>query len=446
MQIRKFEAPTIQEALDHIKRELGPEAIILQTKRNRRAFGLLSKPSFEVTAAVTEKALHQKQALDRRIPEKSRDVFQRLSAEKQAKMIEKSTPAPASARTRPATQRRYADIEDDGQKRVVQRNVPPAFTPERRAEKAPDHVPPSVQVELQKLKNELGEIRKQQEQKTDSPTPPPQGYLANVVLKELFDQLLINGMDRIYALDLVKQVSFVVGDEHGGPSEPALDQLAVELLGNTQVSSLLDGVTPRESDPSRTEPMIHAFVGPTGVGKTTTLAKIASEAVIRRKLKTALINIDTYKVAAEDQLASYARILKIPCRTVSTAADLETVMQDYRSMDLVLIDTTGRSQRDTESLNEMERLLHSLPSARTQLVLSATTRDQELYEMGKRFSVFRPEGLIVSKLDEAVVYGAIYNVHQKLKLPLVYFTTGQRVPEDIEEATRERMVSLLMDV
>src|SRR5690606_8823694 len=139
----------------------------------------------------------------------------------------------------------------------------------------------------------------------------------------------------------------------------------------------------------------YAMVGPTGVGKTTTLAKIASEAVIRKKLKTALINIDTYKVAAEDQLGSYARILKIPCRTVSTAEDLEIALQDYRSMDLVLIDTTGRSQRDTESLNEMERLIHSIPMARTQLVLSATTRDQELYEMGKRFSIFRPEGLIV---------------------------------------------------
>ena len=121
-------------------------------------------------------------------------------------------------------------------------------------------------------------------------------------------------------------------------------------------------------------------------------------------------------------------------------------IQDFTSLDLVLIDTTGRSQKDPQSLKEMEKLLTLIPGLQSQLILAATTRDNELYDMSARFSIFRPQGIIVSKLDEAMIYGALYNVTQKTKLPLLYFTTGQRVPEDIEEASRERVVSLVMDL
>jgi flagellar biosynthesis protein FlhF len=223
-----------------------------------------------------------------------------------------------------------------------------------------------------------------------------------------------------------------------------MDRVAGEIMLSTEVVSALAGIEPNRGEGGK--PAIIALVGPTGVGKTTTVAKLASEAALRRNLRVGLVNLDSYKVAAFDQLGTYAKILNVPFRSVASKEDLAVAMQDFQSLDLVIVDTTGRSQRDPDSLRELQELLVALPDARTHLVLSATTRDMELYDMANRFSAFRPRGIIMSKLDEATIYGAIYNVSQKIKLPLAYFTTGQRVPEDIEEATRERLASLILDL
>ena len=150
-------------------------------------------------------------------------------------------------------------------------------------------------------------------------------------------------------------------------------------------------------------------------------------------------------MAAFDQLGTYAKILNVPFRSAASAEELRVAIQDFQALDLVIVDTTGRSQRDPASLKEMQDMLQAVPDIRLELVLSVTTRDNELYDMANRFSIFRPQGIIVSKLDEASMYGSIYNVSHKVKLPLLYFTTG-RVPEDFEEATKERVAALIMDL
>ena len=136
----------------------------------------------------------------------------------------------------------------------------------------------------------------------------------------------------------------------------------------------------------------------------------------------------------------------MPYRSVENADELKAAIMDFKSLDLILIDTAGRSHRDPEALRIMHDILLTVPQIRTQLVLSATTRDGELYDQSQRFDIFNPAGLVFSKLDEATTFGAIYNVSMKSKLPLSYFTTGQRVPEDIEEASRERLAALVMDL
>ena len=214
-------------------------------------------------------------------------------------------------------------------------------------------------------------------------------------------------------------------------------------MESTEGISPLGGI---EAENQQNGPAVIALVGPTGVGKTTTVAKMASEALLKRNLKVGLINLDSYKVAAFDQLGTYAKILNVPFRSVSTQEELKAALLDFQSLNLVLVDTTGRSQRDPGSLKDMQAMLSSVPNLRTHLVLSVITRDSELYDMATRFSIFRPQGLIMSKLDEATIFGSIYNVSQKVKLPLLYFTTGQRVPEDIEEASRERVASLILNL
>ena len=260
-------------------------------------------------------------------------------------------------------------------------------------------------------------------------------------LQEAYNQLVLAGVDKRFAMPLVKKAMFDLGDSASLNGDRVLDQVAFEVMQSVKVVSPMQHLLGSKQEGPRTV----AWVGPTGVGKTTTLAKVASEAILKHGKRVGLINMDSYKVAAFDQLATYAKILNVPFRSAESAEDLQAAVADFKSLDLILIDTAGRSQKDPESLSQMKRMLDAV-GAESQLVLSVTTRDSDLYDMAHRFGLFSPKSVTLSKLDEANTFGGIYNVHQKTKLPLLYFTIGQRVPEDIEDASRERMVSLLMDL
>lgn len=477
MQVKKFEAPTIQEALDTIKRELGPEAIILQTKKNKRGFGLMSKESVEVTAAVSDRSLQKKAYVEKRLPEPSRQAVKGLPADRQADMYEKylekatstrdqvqiGSKSRAAARTmssgagamaagpaKPAetkkiTATRYIDIDDE-ESTTPQPAARPAQRPVSASGATAAGPVMAVEEEMKHLKRMIEELKMTQETARDAVGAQAmmgQSGIQTPALQDAFDQLVMNGVDKRYAFGLIKKVAFELGTGQSSDPDRVADQMAEEIMKSTEVASALSGVSPRAEGAA---PVVVALVGPTGVGKTTTVAKMASEALLRRNLKVGLINLDSYKVAAFDQLGTYAKILNVPFRSVATVEDLKAALADFRSLDLVLVDTTGRSQKDPESLREMQALVSAIPDVRTELVLSVTTRDAELYDMASRFSIFRPQGLILSKLDEAMIYGAIYNVSQKVKLPVLYFTTGQRVPEDIEEATRERVAALILDL
>ncbi len=511
MKVKKFEAPTMQEALETIKRELGPEAIVLHTKQNKKGFGLLNSGSVEVTAAISERAESRKKFADVRMPDASRKAIENLPADKQAEIYDRylekhlgqklrdrearapqqdvsprvanaargaaaySPQAVASSGggmdlvsaepqvsfSRPITTTRYADIDSDeipsesaGKQGRAARDAVIQRTIAEKARQAIGIGTPvasgamglSLQEEVTHLKRMLQELKENQD--ADSSPSREQGArggtLFTSALRDAFDHLVVSGLERRNALELLKKAGFELGPEKA--EDPALveEQVAHELIESIETLGALAQIEPRSKTGSLNSPLTVALVGPTGVGKTTTIAKIASEAILKRGLKVGLVNLDSYKVAAVDQLATYAKILNVPFRSAGSAEDLRAAIHDFKGMDLILVDTTGRSQKDPESLKEMEGILHSVPNLQTQLVLSATTRDAELHDMANRFSIFLPQGLVFSKLDEATTFGALYNTSQKSKLPLMYFTTGQRVPEDLEEATRERLVSLIL--
>ena len=505
MQVKKFEAPTIQEALETIKRELGPEAIILHTKKNRKGFGLLGNGSVEVTAAVSERALQKKGISEKKLPPEAKEKLRNLPADRQAEVYDKqlermlarqaattrdevslgaSRPSVSQAAARAAAQaqdagRRAAAMQSAARAAVGGGISPEAKAAESRVTRTPyididaDTRPMAGQAagvraavtggrpaargavagsmpleeEVQHLKRMLVELKEAQD---SSPQAGARvGLMDNgftPAAEEVFDQLVMGGMERKFALQLIRKAVFELGEERANSEELVVDQVAAEVMEATKVKSILGDLEPRAKTGRQGPPAVIALVGPTGVGKTTTIAKLASEAILRRNLKVGLVNLDSYKVAAFDQLATYAKILNVPFRSAQSADDVQSALGDFKGLDLVIIDTTGRSQRDPGSLKEMQELLAAIPGIRTELVVSATTRDAELYDIANRFSIFRPEGLIVSKLDEATVYGAIYNVCQRSKLPLIAFTTGQRVPEDIEEASRERVAALVLEL
>jgi flagellar biosynthesis protein FlhF len=451
MQIKKFEAPSIQEALDAIKRELGPEAIILQTKRNRKGFGLMGGASVEVTAAISDRSMNKRAFTESRLPEAGRETLRNLTASRQADILEKSVERAErkSAINVPKkmTERRYVDIDshevsaNSSAPAPRTRVAPPAIPPGRELERSAA----PLEEEVRHLKRMIEELKIAQDDAGAMGTTFASQLHDNPALTDAFEHLLMNGVDKRYALGLVKKAGFELGPQEAKNPDAVLDQVTYEVMSALDTLNPFETLTPG----SRGEagPFCLALVGPTGVGKTTTLAKLASLAVLKKNLRVGLVNLDVYKVAAFDQLQTYAKILNIPFRSAGNLEELQSAIGDFKGLDLVLIDTTGRSQRDETSLKEMSELVRSLEiPVQIHLCVASPTRDLELYDIANRFAVFKPTGLAVTKLDESSLFGSIFNVANRAKLPLSYFTTGQRVPEDLEEASRERVASLIMDL
>jgi len=188
---------------------------------------------------------------------------------------------------------------------------------------------------------------------------------------------------------------------------------------------------------------ILAMVGPTGVGKTTTIAKLAALAY-KQGVTVALITIDTFRIGAIAQLQTYSGIMDTPMEIASTPAELAQAIAAHADKQLILIDTAGRNPRDQKRIQEMKAFLEVNPAIEIHLCLSATTRDRELAQAVTRFGVLPVSRMLFTKLDESMSFGCIVNTHLKNKLPLSYLTTGQRVPEDIETASSQRVADLVV--
>lgn len=530
MQVKKFEAPTLQEALDQVKKELGPEAIILQTRKGRRGFGLLSKPMVELTVAVSDRSQQKRQAVDRRMTDETRKLVRTLPAEKQAEIIDKYSSQASFAQgglsldtgvgQRKITATRYIDIEDSPtageapkrkfwtgkpavqataygkaqgglqnevhsegasesdhshlnfasqvaqvQDRVQVRSSGAAQTQATRAYDAPQSAQTaaslshssshlsshssahssSLEAEMAQLKRRIEELSQDRQVSKDS--SGDYFGMKSPLLQDAFDQLVVHGMDRRFAFVLAKKAAFEVGESGPVSSDRLLDGLAKEIMESLRVASFFEN-SPQggQTKDQGGRPRIVALVGPTGVGKSTTAAKIASEALLKRGLKVGLVNLDFQKVGAFDQLATYAKVLGIPFRSALSAEDFRSAVADFHRMDLILVDTGGCSRKEEASSKKTSDVLREFPEIESYVVLSAITREAEQLDVLGRLHGSQPKGLIISKLDEATLYGPIYNLVQKVKLPLVYFTVGTRVPEDLEPASAERVASLLVEV
>jgi flagellar biosynthesis protein FlhF len=185
-----------------------------------------------------------------------------------------------------------------------------------------------------------------------------------------------------------------------------------------------------------------ALVGPTGVGKTTTLAKIAAHFALKIQKKVAILTGDSYRIAAAEQLSVFGKIMNLPVDVVENRQEIVHALRRLKEMDLILIDTAGQSHRDKYRIHELNRLLRDLPITK-HLVLSCTTRERDLEHIVERFRCLGLDRLLFTKLDEAATFGTILNLAYSTGLPLSYLTIGQKVPEDIREATPDILASLV---
>ncbi|MDD6794986.1 MAG: flagellar biosynthesis protein FlhF [Clostridiaceae bacterium] len=185
------------------------------------------------------------------------------------------------------------------------------------------------------------------------------------------------------------------------------------------------------------------LVGPTGVGKTTTIAKLAGRLSLIDKKKVGLITVDTYRIGAVEQLKTYAEIMSIPFKVVITLKEMEEAVESMKDCDVVLIDTTGRSSKNTMQISELRAFIDKSKADSVNLVISATTKNRDIKTIAEGYKVLGYKSVIITKLDETTVYGALYNIEKAAKEPIRFITVGQNVPDDIKQANKDEIIKLI---
>jgi flagellar biosynthesis protein FlhF len=401
------------EALTQVKSAMGGDAVILHTRtfQTRYCLGLRRREVVEITAGKgfnIERGRRQQQAAKPAEPRPANGLA--------AYSRHLSTPA-APSRIRP-------DNFD----------VPPRNALE--GSRAIMETPAAGNAVLLGLTNDMNSLKAMVKDlvTTTRSAKAPQ------VPEDLFDyymQLIENQVAEELAHEIIRTIQKTVRPEQYSNAEIMRERIAEQL----------EKLLPTTGPITRTKtkgPHVVALIGPTGVGKTTTIAKLAANLKLREKHRVGLITLDTYRIAAVDQLKRYADIIGSPLRVVANAEDLTEAMLSMQDCDFILIDTAGRSPNDTMKLNELKSLLAIAEPDEVHLVVSTTASEQCIQLAISRFGDVRVDKIIFTKLDEAAHVGVVLNVVRKVNKSLSYVTTGQDVPDDIEVGRGRRLAQLIL--
>jgi flagellar biosynthesis protein FlhF len=288
--------------------------------------------------------------------------------------------------------------------------------------------PAALNQRLDSIQRMLESLNKARHLGDDSEVPPE--------LFQLYTELLDSDVEEELSRDLIFRVR-----RHVKPEQLHDHDFCKSLLTGL-VESDFHVASPIKPTPGRRR--VVALVGPTGVGKTTTIAKLAANFRLRDGIKMGLVTVDTYRVAAVEQLRTYAEIIDLPMKVVTSPLEMRRALDELVGLDLVLIDTGGRSPRDELKIQELKTLLAEAQVDEVHLVLSLMAGINNLKSACEKFSAANTTALILTKLDEAAGMGSLLTAARKLPLPVSYLTTGQDVPDDIEPANACRMARLVL--
>lgn len=248
-------------------------------------------------------------------------------------------------------------------------------------------------------------------------------------LRDIYTGMVAGGVSRFKAAAMVETMKKDYACEESDTYEK-IAAIAENLIARSLVKN------------DRKEQRIKAFIGPTGVGKTTTLAKLAAHYSLEKKMKVGMITTDTCRIAAAEQLKVYAKIMGIPIQVAPEKGTFMRSLAGFAERDIILVDTPGRNPNDDRGLNELRAILPS--GVETVLLLSPVASREHLLETANRFSIFEYDRLILTKVDECNHFGSMYEVLDEIGKPVSHVTTGQNVPRDIERASPERLARLIL--
>lgn len=430
MRVKRYVADTIPEAIAQVKSDLGRNAIILHTKPFKEGgfLGFFSKRRFEVIAAIDENAA---------------DYESTRSDKKHESSLQPFSPASGGG-SNMGSPLNPSRIKTPGVPKGVASPTSSVLTAAAPRIAAGKELAAGAEPELNNLKEELAEVKELIKQvvaaKSESQPPAPVETPAFVPLAPK----LVSGNREKW----LKQYNFE--DELVGHLIETANYCNIPLENQTAFmehcrQTLSQSLVCRELIlPEQTgEPQVVTLIGPTGVGKTTTIAKLAANFNLFEGRTVGLITIDTYRIAAVEHLKTYGEIINLPVEVVYNQADLQSALEKLKAYDLILIDTAGRSPHNQAMMEELRLFLNNPVLRQIQLVISATTQYRDMIGIVENFAVVPYSHFIFTKLDETSCLGPVISLAWKTGRPISYLTTGQNVPDDIELAKAEKIVNRL---
>jgi flagellar biosynthesis protein FlhF len=429
--LRTYRAASIADALGDIKRELGPDAVILHT-RSFKAGGILglgARRLVEITASSSVNVVHP-------LAHKGKAPLRPAASDRVRKAYAPTPTDHAADKARFAIDQTQRPVEQLVSAATA--GADPASVNANATDRAST---PSAQHDS--ITRELASIRAMVGQALRSSSPASTGGMPDALFRNYLSMI-----ESEVARELADQI---VGGVRAELTNEQLesDENAVKMAVLARLESLIpiaDAPPTAGRSTADGRPRTIALVGPTGVGKTTTIAKLAAIYKLRQGLKVGLVTTDTYRIAAVEQLRTYANIIGIDLRVVLTPREMLAACAAHSDCDVLLIDTAGRSQRDATKLDDLKAFLDIAKPHETHLVLSGASSEAVLVESAQRFAIAGPDRVIFTKLDEMVHFGVLVNTARAIGAELSYITTGQEVPDHIEPSSANRLARLILGI
>lgn len=431
MTINKFQAKTESEAVEKAKEEMGPEVVIMNVRmvKPKGMFRVFKGITYEVTAALEEEAPKQpvvKQQVQDKQPERIN-----LAADEQ---IQIPYTSPQKQTLEQQAEKVLLQLQKQGELQKQEKKETSAYQDEGKKLHSS-----AIEKRLDNLQSLLEDRISAERASQDSIDDEEVGKTKEgfSFVKMLYQTLLDNEVHEKYANQILDELEKVTN------KGTSIDY----ILSHIYQKLILKFGQPQPIEVEGEKPLVVFFIGPTGVGKTTTVAKIASRYKVDEGKKVAFLTADTYRIAATEQLRTYANILDMPLTIVYSPEETKDAVDKLSDCDLILVDTAGFSHKNSAQCEDIKNLIDSVSGDyRTEvfLVISATTKYRDLQDICSIYQRFTDYKLIFTKLDETSCYGNLLNIHLYSGASLSYTTYGQNVPDDIEVFDTQKVVKKLL--